>query len=470
MLFLLLLLLSAVVPGSAQEDPPPRGCPSDLPRTYWALCSLEAVWGVVLEAAAGAGALGALLLAMVLLLYRLRRIDEPEQRSRVAPLLLLLPGVATLFGLTFAFLIEDGEPLCVVRRALWGPLFALCFSCLLVQAVRLWWPARGGSPRGRVSPRGAVLLGLAVALTLVQGIITAEWLLLTVVRLDLPACQYQPLDFGLSCTYVALLLLVALLASGCTLCRRGRRRRCEGVWLFLVCLTSALLWAAWLSFYLYGNEALGRSPNWDRPVLSVTLVAQGWLLLLLYAVPEAHACLSPLASASIPDYFDTSQSHPRMRDTSVYDVLPMQYMENQAFAFDEHNAALRSGGNPNGHLGIRSSAPFRSNIYQPTEMTVVLNGGTDAHSRCPSMNHSQPGTFHDSFWQRCPFGGYRSQLHPPTTQEGTCGEGRAGIQVSTSRSWGWGGTEPWTQEVDRQQGLFLDANKKPMHYFVSEKD
>lgn len=38
--------------------------------------------------------------------------------------------------------------------------------------------------------------------------------------------------------------------------------------------------------------------------------------------------------------------------------------------------ALRTAGFRNGSVGNRPSAPFRSNVYQPTEMAVVLNGGT----------------------------------------------------------------------------------------------
>ena len=39
-------------------------------------------------------------------------------------------------------------------------------------------------------------------------------------------------------------------------------------------------------------------------------------------------------------------------------------------------SALRTAGFRNGSLGNRPSAPFRSNVYQPTEMAVVLHGGT----------------------------------------------------------------------------------------------
>lgn len=42
------------------------------------------------------------------------------------------------------------------------------------------------------------------------------------------------------------------------------------------------------------------------------------------------------------------------------------------------STGLRSGGGggqPNSNTGARPSAPFRSNVYQPTEMTMILNGG-----------------------------------------------------------------------------------------------
>ncbi|XP_061078328.1 G protein-coupled receptor, class C, group 5, member Bb isoform X2 [Conger conger] len=370
-----LLLLSAAAPGSAQSNgtaPPPQGCGQTLGRSYRLLCDLEAVWGVVLECVAGGGVLACLVLAGVLL-GRQRRITEPEKRSGVAPLLLLLFGATGLFGLSFAFLIQPGGALCAARRALWGALFALCFACLLAQGWRVQRLARGAR-----APGGRALAGLALALTAVQGIIAAEWLLLTVVREGRPACLFHPLDFALACSYVGALLLAAALTAALGLCGKERRWRCNAVWLFVSCLASVLLWAAWLGFYLYGNEALGRA-DWDDPALAVTLVAQGWVLLLLHAVPEAHLCLRPDPQPQTPDYFDTSQPPPRLRETSFDEDLPLShrpYMENHAFSFDEHSAALRPGYRSS-NIGLRNSGvPFRSNVYQPTEMAVVLNGGT----------------------------------------------------------------------------------------------
>ncbi|XP_066545195.1 G-protein coupled receptor family C group 5 member B isoform X2 [Amia ocellicauda] len=372
-LALLLLLLSLLGGGSSQNSSTPRGCGLDLPARYAALCDLEAVWGIVLEAVAGAGALTAVLLGLVLL-CRLPFIGEKEKRSSVGLLLLVLLGALGLFALSFTYIIQPDERVCIARRALWGVLFALCFSCLLAQGWRLRKLVRHGK-----SPGGWQLAWLALSLTLVQVIIAAEWLVLTVVREGKPACQYLPLDFTLASSYVLALLLAALALSTFSLCGKFRKWKRNGVCLVLTCLLSVLLWAAWVGFYLYGNEALGRSPLWDAPALAVALVSHGWVLLLFHAIPEVHCCVLPAPPPSAPDYFDTTQPPPRLRETSFDEDMPIPhrpYMENQAFSFDEHNAALRAGGYRNGNMGPRPSAPFRSNVYQPTEMAVVLNGGT----------------------------------------------------------------------------------------------
>uniref|UniRef100_A0A672FUM5 G protein-coupled receptor, class C, group 5, member Ba n=1 Tax=Salarias fasciatus TaxID=181472 RepID=A0A672FUM5_SALFA len=368
--FLLMLLAVARRASSQNVDDPqsslPRGCGWGLVRPYTLLCDLDSIWGVAVESVAAGGALAAILLALVLL-CRLRHISEAEKRSGVGPILLLLLGILGLFGLSFAYLIEQDESLCLLRRALWGLLFAVCFSCLLVQGVRL---RRLG--RERRSPGGCALTGLALGLSAVQGIIAAEWLLLTVLRERRAACQYLPLDFSLACSYVLALLLAALTAASLALCGKTRQWRCNAIWLLVTCLMSLLLWVAWVGFYLYGNAWLGRSPDWNDPALAIALVAQGWLLLIFHAIPESHICLKPPPQPTAPDYFDTSQNSTRMRETSFDEDIPLshrQFVENQG---------LRSGGGAgqhSGNTGARPSAPFRSNVYQPTEMTMILNGG-----------------------------------------------------------------------------------------------
>lgn len=341
MALLHLLLLPSLLLLAAGQEPDaagllPRGCGWGLGRPYTLLCDLDSVWGVAVESVAAGGALTVVLLALVLL-CRLRHVGEAEKRSGVGPILLLLLGILGLFGLSFSYLIEQDESLCLLRRALWGLLFAVCFSCLLAQGVRL---RRLG--RERRSPSGCALTGLALGLSAVQGIIAAEWLLLTVLREGRAACQYLPMDFALACSYVLTLLLAATVAASLALCAKTRQWRCSAVWLLVTCVLSLLLWAAWVGFYLYGNEWLGQSPDWNDPTLAIALVAQGWLLLVFHAIPESHMCLRPPPQPTAPDYFDTSQNSTRMRETSFDEDIPLshrQFVENQGYGYNDENTA-----------------------------------------------------------------------------------------------------------------------------------
>ncbi|XP_066516873.1 G protein-coupled receptor, class C, group 5, member Bb [Hoplias malabaricus] len=386
--------------GAAQEEspPPPRGCGSAVVPAYRVLCDLESVWGVVLEAVACGGAVTAIVLATVLL-ANLKTVTEQERRCGVGPLLLLLLGTAGLFGLSPLFLVGRGEALCVARRSLWGALFALCFSCLLAQGVRLRRLAAG-----KRSPAGSTLSLLAVGLAMVQGMLAGEWLLLTVAREGRAACDYLPLDFALAGSYsLGLLLSAAALSLSVVLCggrggsedtskRRRRKWRCNGVWLFLTCLTCLLLWAGWISFYLYGSVSTkgvlrlrgNGATDWDEPALAVALVTVGWALLLFHAIPEAHLCLrSPgnqRGENTGPDsYYDVRQPTTTTQGYHDDDAPSANqraaYAERQAFTVEEqHTAAVQAGGY---HAGvIRPTLPFRSHVYQPTEMALLMNGGT----------------------------------------------------------------------------------------------
>ncbi|XP_029950765.1 G-protein coupled receptor family C group 5 member B-like isoform X2 [Salarias fasciatus] len=403
---IIICLLSLIGYGSCHPPPPPppRGCSVDVDPPYRVLCDLEAVWGVVLEAVACSGGVTSLVLA-VLLLVKLRSISDPARRSGLGPLLLLLGTLLGIFTISLAFLVGKNQALCVVRRAFWGPLFALCFSSLLVQGVRLRRLVSGKS-----SPSGSTLAALGLALALVQGIISAEWVLLTVVREGHPACEYPPLDFALTCSYTLGLLLIAMgLSLGVVLCggefaaegggnseedreteNEKRRWKCNAVWLFLSSLASALLWVAWLGFYLYGSQALRGKANRERgggkkdarvldePALAVALVIQGWILLLFHAIPEAHLCLRKPPQSNTQDFFDTSHTSP---PPHFGDELPSHshrpFAENQAFSMEEHSATLRSGTyHGSSHGNVRPGIAFRGHVYQPTEMALVMNGGT----------------------------------------------------------------------------------------------
>lgn len=141
-------LLFVISYGSSENSSTPRGCGLDLLPQYVYLCDLDAIWGIVLEAVAGAGVLTTLLL-MLILLVRLPFIKDKEKKSPLGMHFLFLFGTLGLFGLTFAFIIQEDEMVCSTRRFLWGVIFALCFSCLLAQAWRLRRLVRHGkSPSG----------------------------------------------------------------------------------------------------------------------------------------------------------------------------------------------------------------------------------------------------------------------------------------------------------------------------------
>ncbi|XP_069386664.1 G-protein coupled receptor family C group 5 member B-like isoform X2 [Paralichthys olivaceus] len=402
---IIICVLSLIGYGTSHPSSPPRGCSEDVDPPYRVLCDLESVWGVVLEAVACSGGVTSLVIA-VLLLVKLRSISDAARRSGMGPLLLLLGTLLGLFSISLAFLVGKNQALCVVRRAFWGPLFALCFSSLLVQGVRL-----RRLVAGKTSPSGSTLAALGLALALVQGIISAEWVLLTVVREGHPACEYPPLDFALTCSYTLGLLLIAMgLSLGVVLCggefgdeggggseedREGesekRRWKCNAVWLFLSSLASALLWVAWLGFYLYGSQALrgkGKGERFggggkndlkvlDEPALAVALVIQGWILLLFHAIPEAHLCLRNPPQSNTQDFFNTSHTSP---PPHFGDELPARshrpFPENQAFSMEEHSATLRSGTYHSSQGSVRPGIAFRGHVYQPTEMALVMNGGT----------------------------------------------------------------------------------------------
>ncbi|XP_019730044.1 G-protein coupled receptor family C group 5 member B-like, partial [Hippocampus comes] len=114
----------------------PTGCGPEVSSLYFKLCDLEAAWGVVLEALASAGAVVSLVLFMVLL-ANVPFMRDRNRRNAVGLHAIFLVCASGLFGLTFAFIVGKNFSTCASRRFLFGVLFAGCFSCLLVQAVRL---------------------------------------------------------------------------------------------------------------------------------------------------------------------------------------------------------------------------------------------------------------------------------------------------------------------------------------------
>lgn len=397
---LALLLLVVIASVASENASTSRGCGLDLLPQYVSLCDLDAIWGIVVEAVAGAGALITLLL-MLILLVRLPFVKDKEKKKPVCLHFLFLLGTLGLFGLTFAFIIQMDETICSIRRFLWGVLFALCFSCLLSQTWRIRKLVRQGT-----SPAGWQLVGLALCLMLVQVIIATEWLVLTVLRDTKPACAYEPMDFVMALIYDMVLLAITLGQAFFTLCGKFHRWKLNGIFILITSFLSALIWAAWITMYLFGNIMIQHADSWSDPILAIALAANGWVFVVFHSIPEIHCTLLPPLQENPPNYFDTSQL--RVRETTFEEDVQLSrtYMENKAFSLDEQNAggfglpmpppprrsARRTvafsngslgkrsssslGRNPSDCLGKRPSAPFRSNVYQPTEMAVVLNGGT----------------------------------------------------------------------------------------------
>ncbi|OXB58790.1 hypothetical protein ASZ78_015988 [Callipepla squamata] len=325
-------ILFVISYGSSENFSTPRGCGLDLLPQYVYLCDLDAIWGIVVEAVAGAGVLTTLLL-MLILLVRLPFIKEKEKKSPLGMHFLFLLGTLGLFGLTFAFIIQEDEMVCSTRRFLWGVIFALCFSCLLAQAWRLRRLVRHGK-----SPSGWHLAGVAICLMLVQVIIATEWLILTIVRDNKMACSYEPMDFAMALIYVMFLMVFTMGLSLFTLCGKFKKWKKNGVCLIITLFFSILIWVAWMTMYLFGNAELKRRDKWSDPTLAIALVSSGWVFVIFHAIPEVHCTILPSQQENTPNYFDTSQ--PRMRETAFEEdiQLPLSYMENEAFSMDERKA------------------------------------------------------------------------------------------------------------------------------------
>uniref|UniRef100_A0A3B3S2R8 G protein-coupled receptor, class C, group 5, member Ba n=1 Tax=Paramormyrops kingsleyae TaxID=1676925 RepID=A0A3B3S2R8_9TELE len=351
-MFPILLVLSLVGHSSAEDEAPPRGCGSLLKRPFTALCDLDAVWGVAVTVAAGVAVLASLVLALVLL-CRLRRITEPEARSGVAPLLLLLATICMLSALSFTHIIESQEDVCIARHVLWAVLCALSVAYKVTQGVRL---LRHTSFRALAS----LVIGLAV----VPVIAMFEWILAIVQHPGQAVCQYQPLHITLACIY-GLVLLIALpitLAGGTS---QGQvQMQCRMLWLLFTSCTSGVLWAIWLAYYYYLKKTPGQSSTWEDQLRAEALVVQAWLLLLLHAAPEAHACLRPPPRASDPEDVGPAPASPHPREAGVEHVQVWttgQIVESQGSVL--HSNSAGSGSTSDGSLEPRPSTSYHIEMY-----------------------------------------------------------------------------------------------------------
>lgn len=249
----------------------PAGCGQALVPAYWALCD---AWGVVVQAVSGLGLVSCVVLMLVLLLWSRRRAGA------LAALLLFLLATAGVFALPYCFMISLSQQTCPARVFAFSVVFSLVFGALL---------ARGLALLGVALARGWREVCVTVALVLLQVIVAAEWLLVVLVQ-DKRTCQFSPPEFAMLQIYVMLLLAVALvlalrfLRRACVTYSYSRqtrwRNKLQAGLLVLTLMLSISVWIIWITLLTYGNRAMGRSPGWDDPVISVALTANGWVLLL----------------------------------------------------------------------------------------------------------------------------------------------------------------------------------------------
>lgn len=262
----------------------PEGCGPAVSSLYYNLCDLTTVWGVAAEAVAAAGVAASLVL-FVILVASLPLVTDRKRKATVV----LQAGVLTftlgLFGLTFAFIVGRYSASCAARRFLFGVLFAGCLACLTVHG--LWLLLLGRRSRG---PRSWMLCLGALAIWLVEVIINAEWLIVTLVRspagIAAPpdvSCGTANLDFVLSLIYVMVLLLAAVLTPFPALVHK--RWRQDAVFIVATGMVTMAIWIGWILMYAHGNRAVG-DPSWDDPTLAVAVVTNAWVFLFCYTIPE----------------------------------------------------------------------------------------------------------------------------------------------------------------------------------------
>nr|XP_046233268.1 G-protein coupled receptor family C group 5 member C isoform X2 [Scatophagus argus] len=351
----------------------PQGCGPNVDSLYYNLCDLSVVWGIVLEAFAAAG----IVFSFVLFISVLASVPFTQSKNRKSSVALhacFLVCTTGLFCLTFAFIVGKDFSTCASRRFLFGVLFGGCFACLLMQCVRLNILVRRNS-----GPRAWVLCLAAVGLWLVEVVINTEWLIITVVRhpqgpLNATAevsratstpCNIANEDFVMALIYVMTLILAVVVASLAIMAGKHKQWKMEGAWILVTSLFSVGIWVAWIVMYVYGNEKHG-GPTWDDPTLAIALVANAWVFLILYTIPQVCSLTSD----------DESQQgfgedlYPNL-GVGYETILKEQssqnmFMENKAFSMDEPNQGSKPVSPYSGYTG-----QLRSSVYQPTELALI---------------------------------------------------------------------------------------------------
>lgn len=287
------------------KSPKIPGCGVGLDPMFRYLCDRRAVWGIVAVVLASSGFLFSLALLVGLLSWSLWLcLSSRKQRNNiggtVASMSMFLLATAGLFATTFSFIIRLNPQTCPARLFLFSVFFSLSFSCLLARCLALL---------GFAAARGWGEPGVAVGLFIVQVIISAQWLLIVLVR-DKMSCEYTQEELAMLQIYVMCLLAIGMVFSMHFLCRSClnysynrtacQHGRIQSILLSFTFLLSTCIWVVWITMILWGNRTLGHQPQWDDPVLTITLVTNGWVLLMGHGLSQvASLCRGEAKSKDV---------------------------------------------------------------------------------------------------------------------------------------------------------------------------
>ncbi|XP_034568229.1 retinoic acid-induced protein 3 [Notolabrus celidotus] len=360
------------------------GCGKGLNPIYRYLCDRRAAWGIVLETLASAGFLFSMILLFSLLLWSMWVcVSSKQQRSSiggtVASMSLFLLATAGIFGLTFAFIVRLTAQTCPTRLFLFGVLFSLAFSCLLARCLALL---------GFAAARGWGELGVALGLFMVQVIICTEWLILVLVR-DQRPCAYRQNEFVMLQIYVLCLLAISLILSLRFLCRScftysynysgaaHHQWRLQAALLFFTLFLSTCIWVVWITMLTWGNPKVNRRSQWDDPVLSIALVANGWVFLMGHGLSQvAFLCRGEAKSRDVPLSF-AGWTSPNAEVPGLNS--PREGKENGSF--ENENEARR---------GLRSDPSLRSPYESGFSMTDIDPDKDYTIPRPQTTNYQEP--------------------------------------------------------------------------------
>ncbi|XP_072229663.1 G-protein coupled receptor family C group 5 member C [Leuresthes tenuis] len=350
----------------------PQGCGPNMDSLYYNLCDLSAVWGVVVEAVAAAGVVFSFVL-FVSLLASLPFMNASSKKRSLALQVCFLVFTAGLLCLSFAFIVGKDFATCASRRFLFGVLFAGCFACHLMECVRL-----NVLVRGHKEPQCWILCLGTLGLWLVEVVINTEWLIITVVRHPLgppnataetgrataTPCNIANEDFVMALIYVMTLILIVVVASLAIMAGKHAQWKKEGALILVTNLLSVGIWVAWIVMYVYGNERTG-GPTWDDPTLAIALVANAWVFIIIYTIPQ-FCCMSSDNEEQPDDsenvYVNRVGYETILKEQSSQNM----FMENKAFSMDEPSQASKPVSPYSGYTG-----QVRSSVYQPTELALI---------------------------------------------------------------------------------------------------